>query len=258
MADLHVTGIQSTIHWEQKTANLEWFGQQLDRLTHPTDLIILPEMFTTGFSMSPAPFAEDMTGPTMEWLARQASKANAVITGSFIAQEDGNYYNRLVWMRPDGSFEHYDKRHLFTLAGEQDHYTTGKKRLIVEIKGWKVMPLICYDLRFPVWSRNTDNYDLLVYTANWPHKRSAAWRSLLAARAIENQAYTVGLNRIGNDPNGNYYSGDSSIIDYAGETLALAVHQEQIISATLYKEKQEQFRSKLRFLQDQDHFTISI
>ena len=256
MSDLQITVIQSSLIWENKTANLHLFDQKLADLHSATDLIILPEMFTTGFSMAPEGLAEPVDGPTVEWLATKAQQTNAVITGSFIAIEAGKYYNRLIWMRPDGSFEVYDKRHLFTLAKEQDHYSPGQKRLIVKLKDWTVLPLICYDLRFPVWSRNTEYYDLLIYVANWPEKRSHAWRSLLTARAIENQAYTIGLNRVGTDGNDIYYSGNSSIIDYAGTPLIQCAHLEQVITTTLSKSKQDHFRSKLHFLPDQDSFMI--
>ena len=258
MQDLRISGIQSFLFWENIPNNLQQFSQKLQALKGQTDIIILAEMFTTGFSMHPAILAEDMQGSTMQWMTQQAAACQAVVTGSFIAKEKGLYYNRLIWMQPDGHFYTYDKRHLFTLANEHYHYTAGNKKLIVEWKGWKICPLICYDLRFPVWSRNVEEYDLLIYVANFPEKRSQAWKSLLIARAIENQTYTVGLNRVGEDGNGIYYSGDSMIIDYEGNLLHQGSHIESIFTTSLSFEKQQQFRQKLQFLADRDIFEIKI
>lgn len=253
---LHTTLVQTSLHWEDKQANLEQLGRKLSGLAAPTDLVVLPEMFTTGFTINARPLAEPTEGPAYEWMAGQASRLGAVVTGSFIAVENGQYYNRLLWVRPDGSYEKYDKRHLFTLAGEHEHYAPGRQRLIVELKGWKVLPLICYDLRFPVWARNVDNYDLLLYVANWPEMRRQAWRSLLAARAIENQAYTLGVNRVGKDGNDFPYTGDSSAFDYAGEELLHTTHTEGVFTVQLSYEKQRDFRKKLQFLADRDGFVM--
>ncbi len=253
---LHATLVQTTLHWEDKKANLKALGRKLDSLATPTHLVVLPEMFTTGFTMNARPLAEPTEGPTWEWMAAQAARLNAVITGSFIAKENGQYYNRLLWVRPDGSYEQYDKRHLFTLAGEHEHYAPGNHRLIVELNGWKVLPLICYDLRFPVWARNVDGYDLLLYIANWPEMRRQAWRALLAARAIENQAYTLGVNRVGKDGNGFPYTGDTSAYDYAGEELLHATQVDGLFTVQLSYEKQQEFRNKLQFLADRDRFVI--
>lgn len=254
---LNVSLIQSEITWEAPGVNLPRFEGLIQQLSMPTDLIVLPEMFSTGFSMNPAPIAESMEGPTVSWMAQQAARANAVVCGSIIAQDNGKYYNRLVWMQPDGHYQYYDKRHLFGLAGEDGQYEAGSKRLIVQWRGWSVLPLICYDLRFPVWSRNTDGYDLLLYVANWPEKRRNAWKSLLVGRAIENQVYTIGVNRVGTDGNGFDYTGDTSLVDFEGQTLYSLSRREGVITLTLDREKQENYRQKLPFLADQDIFTIN-
>ena len=248
--------IQAALHWEDAPANRDHFSRRIAPLEGQSDLIILPEMFTTGFSMRADRLSEPIQGPTLSWMAEQASRSGAVITGSFIAREDDACYNRLVWMRPGGTYDVYDKRHLFTLAGEQNHYSAGYRRLLAEIKGWKVLPLICYDLRFPVWSRNAEDYDLLIYVANWPERRSFAWKSLLTARAIENMVYTIGVNRVGKDGNGVYHSGDSSLIDFAGALLYRRSHQSDVFTAELSGEEQQHFRAKFRFLADRDDFTI--
>ena len=257
MSDLRVTTVQSIIHWENKAANLAHFARQIQQLSGQTDLVVLPEMFTTGFSMNPEFLAEPMNGDTMNWMKAQAALLQAVVTGSFIAEEDGRYYNRLVWMFPNGDYEIYDKRHLFTLAQEDKHYEAGQKKLIVEWKGWKICPLICYDLRFPVWARNVEHYDLLLFTANWPSMRSQAWKTLLEARAIENQCFVVGVNRVGEDGNGLPYTGDSSIIDYSGKVLLRTTDIEQIATVTLSKSEMTTFRQKLNFLDDKDLFYLA-
>ncbi len=256
MENLRITLIQSSLYWEDKNANLRQFAQKLAPLAGKTELVVLPEMFTTGFSMNAAALAEGMQDQTMQWLGDQAAALGAAITGSFIATENGHFYNRLVWMRPDFSYDTYDKRHLFTLAQEHHHYTAGQKHLLVEWQGWKILPLICYDLRFPVWSRNVHDYDLLLYVANFPERRNHAWKSLLIARAIENLAYTVGVNRIGNDGNGIYHSGDSTLLDYAGQTLYQVSHIEDIFTATLSYQAQQDFRQRFAFLQDRDDFSV--
>lgn len=253
---MNVTLVQTDLAWENKMANLEQLAEQFSRQSIDTDLVVLPEMFTTGFSMNPAPLAEEMDGPTLKWLSEQAAKLDAAITGSFIAEVDGLFYNRLIWMFPDGSYQHYDKRHLFTLAGEHQHYSAGADRLLIEWKGWKICPLICYDLRFPVWSRNNEKYDLLLYVANWPERRRHHWQSLLVARAIENQAYTIGVNRVGKDGKDINYSGDSCLIDYAGETRVKLAYQETLLTVSLDKPSQDAYREKYAFLADQDSFQV--
>lgn len=256
MNALSITTIQTTLFWEDITANMNQLGDKLSALVGVSDIIILPEMFTTGFSMSPAKFAEAPDGKTLNWLKQQAKKTNAVITGSYIVKENSHYYNRLVWMQPDGTFQTYDKKHLFSLSEEPKHYTAGQQKLIVNYKGWKICPLICYDLRFPVWSRNVENYDLLIYVANWPEKRAHHWRSLLMARAIENQSYTVGVNRVGQDGNQFYHSGDTSVIDYAGNLLVHTAHVENNTTIQLDYQKQQDFRNRFRFLADKDSFEL--
>ena len=254
---LTVSLIQVSMEWENISANLKTFEEKLAKINQATDIIVLPEMFTTGFSMSAVALAEPMDGRTIQWLTKQAAKYDAVVTGSFIAKENGQYYNRLIWMQPDGHFEQYDKRHLFTLAKEHNTYTAGTKKLVVNYKGWKICPLVCYDLRFPVWSRNVEQYDLLIYVANWPDRRREAWKALLRSRAIENQAYTIGVNRVGKDEKDLYYSGDSSLFDYQGELIYQVAHQQDIFTATLSKSDQDIFRSKLNFLADRDSFQIN-
>ncbi len=254
--DLRITTVQSYLHWENIDANLDMFSEQLQNLRGQTDLVILPEMFTTGFSMSPEKLAETMQGKTMLWLKEQAARLNAVVTGSFIAKESGHFYNRLVWMRPDATFEIYDKRHLFSFAGEHVDYTAGQQRLTTDWKGWKICPLICYDLRFPVWSRNTESYDLLIYPANWPEKRSHHWKRLLVARAIENQCYVAGVNRIGEDGKGHNYAGDTTLIDFLGNTLYRISNIESTLTTSLSKDRLQAYRSSHQFLADQDEFKI--
>lgn len=257
MEDLRISMIQTELFWEEPSANLDALASVIQPLAQQTDLIILPEMFTTGFTMSATRLGEMMPGPTLEWMQEQAARTGAVVTGSFIAGDEGGHYNRLAWMRPDGGYEYYDKRHLFTLAGEQNHYRPGRRHLVVDYKGWRILPLICYDLRFPVWSRNTQAYDLLIYVANWPQRRSYAWRHLLIARAIENQAYTIGVNRVGYDGNEIYYSGDSLLLDFAGQIRYRAAHTKDTFTTTLSKKEQDAYREKFRFLADRDDFTIT-
>ena len=257
MHPLKITTLQTNLFWENLTANLNQLETKLNALVGLSDIIILPEMFTTGFSMNPEKLAETPNGKTLVWLKQQAQKTAAVITGSYIVKEKNLYYNRLVWMQPDGQFQTYDKKHLFSLSEEPKHYTAGQQKLIVTYKGWKICPLICYDLRFPVWSRNTENYDLLIYVANWPEKRAHHWRSLLMARAIENQTYTVGVNRVGKDGNQFYHSGDTSVVDYAGNILIHTAHVETITTIELEYQKQQAFRSRFRFLADKDAFKLT-
>lgn len=253
MQDLKITLIQTPLHWEQAAENRRHLGAILAGITlGTTHLVMLPEMFSTGFSMQPDVLAETMDGPTINWMRQQAAQLQAVVTGSLIIQEHGHYYNRLIWMRPDGSLKHYDKRHLFSLAGEEKYYTAGKERLIVELEGWRICPLVCYDLRFPVWSRNRKDYDLLLYVANWPERRSYAWKHLLIARAIENQCYVAAVNRIGNDGNGISHSGDSALIDPLGEVLYTKANEPFTQTFTLSASHLLEVRDKFRFLDDAD------
>ena len=219
MRDLNVTLVQQPLAWQDPAANRARFAELLAPLAGRTDLVVLPEMFTTGFSMQAGALAEGMDGPSVEWLRATAAGLGAVVTGSVIVA-DGGYRNRLLWARPDGTLAHYDKRHLFRMAREHEHYAAGERRLVVELHGWRVLPLVCYDLRFPVWSRNRDDYDLAVYVANWPAARRYAWTALLRARAIENLACVVGVNRVGTDGAGIEYAGDSVALDALGQPLA--------------------------------------
>lgn len=243
--------------------------QKIRSVKERTEVVILPEMFSTGFSMKPEQFAETMEGETVQWMKRIAAEKKIILTGSLMIQENSDYYNRLVWMLPNGQFGVYDKRHRFAYAGEDEHYTAGSKRLIASVKGWKINLLICYDLRFPVWSRNTPitspedgqeqrpEYDMLIYVANWPDRRSLAWRTLLQARAIENQSYVVGVNRVGDDPNNIHYQGESMVIDPMGEILYCKKEDEDIFTITLEKEQLNTVREKLPFWKDADQFIIS-
>jgi predicted amidohydrolase len=208
--------------------------------------------------MSPQGLAEKMDGKAVRWMISSAKENNSIITGSLIIEEEGQFFNRLFWVRPDGSFETYDKRHLFRLANEQNVYTGGTERKIVELKGWRVLLNICYDLRFPVWSRNQNNYDLMIYVANWPERRSIAWKTLLRARAIENQAYCIGVNRVGEDGNGVYHSGNSSIIHPSGEILLTQSNEPCILEASLSHSELTEFREKFPFHMDGDHFNIEL
>ena len=261
---LTVTTIQPDLAWEDKTANLQRLEKQIFSIKEPTELVILPEMFSTGFSMRPEHLAEPMEGPTVGWMRGIAARRRVILTGSVIIEEEGKYYNRLIWMLPNGEYGCYDKRHRFAFAGEDDHYTAGNSRLIGSVKGWRILLLVCYDLRFPVWSRQTpaepgdadQEYDCIVYVANWPERRSLAWKTLLQARAIENQSYVIGVNRVGNDGNNIAHSGDSMIIDPLGEILYHGHGKEEVFTYTLEKDRLSQTRQKFPFWRDADHFTI--
>lgn len=259
MNDLKVTIIQSAIHWEDADANLDAFtNAMLGIVVGSTDIIVLPEMFTSGFTMNASRVAEGMDGKAVAWMRAQAAKKKCVITGSLVIKENDKYYNRLVWMKPDGTCETYDKRHLFRMGEENNTYSAGTKRLIVEYKGWKICPMICYDLRFPVWSRNTGNaYDLLIYVANWPDVRSYPWRQLLIARAIENQAYVVGVNRIGVDGNDMAHSGYSAVIDPRGQIISSTKpHKPSVELVALSGQALEDFRKNFPVGMDADEFEL--
>ena len=253
---MRLTIVQTALSWENPDANRLMFSQKLASLRNSSDLIVLPEMFTTGFSMDTAKLAEPMDGPTMEWMVKTASELNAAITGSFICTENGRFYNRLLFVFPDGKFEYYDKKHLFGLGGEQEHFSTGNKKLVLEWKGFRIQPLICYDLRFPVWSRNDPGqaYDLLLYVANWPIRRAHHWRSLLAARAVENQSFVAGVNIVGSDGNGLEYSGDSSLYDFSGQQIFQVSGKEGMVTVEISMEELQQYRRQLPFLADADSF----
>jgi predicted amidohydrolase len=275
MAPLTITTLQTNLIWENKNANLQLLGEKINSLQEKTEIVILPEMFTTGFSMQPKLFAETMEGETVQWMKEVSSANKIILTGSLIIEEEGKYYNRLIWMLPNGEYGYYDKRHLFGFAEEDKHYTAGNKRLIASVKGWKINLQICYDLRFPVWARNRittmeksmgeeiqsahDNrpeFDVLIYVANWPERRSHAWKTLLCARAIENQCYVIGVNRIGIDGNNISHSGNSLVIDPLGEVLYHMVDEEDIFTITLQKEWLNEVRNKFPFWKDADDFNF--
>ena len=270
MKDLKITMIQSDLHWENKELNLNMFSEKLNNIFEDTDLIILPEMFTTGFSMQPAKYGESMDGLTIRWMKEKAKEKGCAITGSIIYEESGKYFNRLIWVTAEGNISSYDKRHLFRMGNENDCYTAGNKRILLDLKGWKICPIICYDLRFPVWSRNkliknnpaeatySYEYDLLIYIANWPEIRRYPWKSLLTARAIENQCFVVGLNRIGKDGNGIYHSGDSAIIEPKGEIISnTKPHEESTETITLNSADLISYRKSFPSILDADTFEIT-
>lgn len=254
---LNVALIQSDLVWENPGQNRNNFQRKIEGLDDELDLIILPEMFTSGFTMNAQAVAETMHGETIDWMKQQSCKKNAAIVGSLVISENDNYYNRLLFVEPSGAINYYDKRHTFTLAGEDKVYSAGNKKLIINYKGWKICPLICYDLRFPVWTRNTELYDVLIFVANWPKPRISAWNSLLKARAIENMCYCIGVNRVGKDGLDIAYSGNSELYDVLGNEISnIEPHKEQIEIITLEKRHVESYRNKLKFLDDKDSFTV--
>lgn len=246
--------IQIPLVWEDPKSNRDYIEQKINTLEADTDLVVLPEMFTTGFTMQPERVAETMQGETIVWMQSLAKAKNCAITGSLVIIEGGNYYNRLLFVFPSGEIHYYNKRHLFTLAGEDKSYTKGTQKLIIEYRGWKICPLICYDLRFPVFARNVEQYDLLLYVANWPTIRIQAWDTLLKARAVENMSYTIGVNRVGKDEKDYDYSGHSQVVDFLGNYAIVPQETEGVFYAQLDKEALRQTRTKLGFLDDQDTF----
>lgn len=257
MASLKITTFQAYLYWENPEKNLQNLALRLSGIREKTDLIVLPEMFNTGFTMNPELYAEPVSGKTMTWMHEQAKKFNCVVAGSLAIKEDGNYFNRLIWMRADGSYDFYDKRHLFTLGGEDNVYTAGVRKVIVELHGWKINLAICYDLRFPVWLRNVNyEYDLLLLVANWPDQRSMHWRTLIPARAIENQAYVIGVNRVGHDGNEVYHAGDSMCIDPEGKTIYYKPEDQDLYTFTIHKEPVTRVREHMSYLPQSDHFQI--
>ncbi len=271
MNNIKITLIQTHLFWEDKAANLQMLEQKINSITQPTNIVVLPEMFSTGFSMKPELLAEKMDGTTVLWMKKIAFKKNIILTGSIIIEEEGQYYNRLIWMLPNGQYGHYDKRHLFAYGEEDKHYTAGNKRMITQVNGWKVNLQVCYDLRFPVWARQVPSppqktggealdkeaeYDILLYVANWPSRRSHAWKSLLTARAIENQCYVIAVNRVGNDGSNTYHSGSSMVVDALGEVLYHKEDDEDIFTITLSKEELEAIRKKIPFANDADDFLL--
>lgn len=257
--NLNVIAVQSDLIWENPTANLLHFEELILADKRAVDIIVLPEMFATGFTMHPEKFAAQKSGKEIEWLKKIAQTKNAAIIGSLSFQDGDKFYNRLFFVEPNGKISHYDKRHLFSFAKEDTKYSAGSERLIVDYKGWRICPLVCYDLRFPVWSRNNKNnpYDVLIYIANFPQSRMHAWMSLLIARAIENQTYVIGVNRIGNDGNGIYHSGDSMIIDPVGAVLQHSEEKQELLFQTLKREEVTKTRRFLPFLRDADEFALS-
>ncbi|MGP3791243.1 amidohydrolase [Pseudomonas sp. B392_1p] len=254
--DLQLALVQTSLAWHDAAANRARFTALLEQ-ARGADLVILPEMFTTGFSMESAALAESEQGPTHAWLCEQAARLNAVITGTLIVQAaDGSYRNRLLWAQPDGEVLHYDKRHLFRMAGEHEHFTEGDRQVVFELKGWRVRPLICYDLRFPVWSRDPEGTDLLLYVANWPAARRNAWNRLLPARAIENLCYVAAVNCVGIDGKGYAYSGDSQVLDYMGDSLLSVGEGDGVFRVGLKAAALESFRTRFPAYMDADEFVL--
>lgn len=257
MSTLNVTIVQSDLLWHEAAGNRERFTATIDKLKDPTDLIVLPEMFTTGFSMHAPELAETMDGESIAWLRETAARHNASVCGSLIISEQGKYFNRFVCASPSGELHSYDKRHLFRLADEQNHYAPGSEFVTFAIDDFRICPLVCYDLRFPVWSRNRDCYDLLLYVANWPSRRHRAWETLLRARAIENLCYVAGVNRVGKDGNDIPYRGGSAIIDYLGNDLANLGDRAGAATVELNLDELTSFRERFAFHKDADKFAIS-
>ncbi len=257
MSTLTVTIVQADLLWHDAAGNREQFTSTINDLHDSTDLIVLPEMFTTGFSMDAPELAETMDGDSVVWMQNMAAGSNAAVCGSLIIADDNKYFNRFICAAPNGDLVCYDKRHLFRLADEQNHYAAGDELVTFEIKGWRICPMVCYDLRFPVWSRNRHSYDLLLYVANWPDRRHHAWETLLRARAIENLSYVAGVNRSGKDGNDIPYKGGSSIVDYLGADLANLGDRVGTATAQLELEKLTEFRDRFAFHKDADDFTIT-
>jgi predicted amidohydrolase len=252
---LSIALIQTTLFWQEPENNRAWFSEKIRTLEKGVDLIVLPEMFTTGFTMTPEAIDKNEGNKTLEWMKFEARTTNTALVGSIPFYENGQFTNRLFFVEPDGNYQYYDKRHTFTLAGEHLTYASGNELLIVEYKGFRICPLICYDLRFPVWSRNTAEYDLVLYVANWPKPRISAWDTLLKARAIENMAYCIGVNRIGKDHNTHEYCGHSACYDALGNQLVFST-KDEILSVIIHKDHIIDSRTKLRFLEDRDAFTL--
>ena len=257
MDELTVALLQADLAWEDDQANTERFDKKIDAL-QAVDLIVLPEMFSTGFTMEPQKHAQPMSGRTVTWLREKAIRKNADIVGSVVIEEEGEYFNRLIWAKPDESLFTYDKKHLFTFAGEHNHYSAGTGQLVVELNGWRIATFICFDLRFPVWCRNLNaRYDAALFIASWPEKRRTHWQSLLQARAIENQSYVLGLNRVGTDGNDIAYSGDSSVTDPLGNTLYSSSYKESTYVCRLNKADLQAVREQFPFLKEADAFAFT-
>ncbi len=255
MSELNISIIQCDLFWENREENLSHIEGLFEKCSN-SDLILLPEMFTTGFSMNAESLAETMDGPTIQWLKSHASNLNSTIAGTIIVKDNSKYYNRLLWVTPSGEVHHYDKRHLFTLAGEDQGFSAGQRRVVVSLKSTKICLNICYDLRFPVWARNQNDYDILVYLANWPKTRSHHWKTLLTARAIENQSFVLACNRTGVDANGLEYIGDSGVISPSGEWLMHSNESNSVLNCKIDLDTLRNYRDKLDFLSDRDNFQI--
>ncbi len=275
MSSLTFTLIQTQLFWEDRQANLSMLEEKIKGIAEKTEVVVLPEMFSTGFSMQPEKFAETMDGEAVAWMKRISAERKVILTGSLMMKEDNDYYNRLIWMLPNGQWGVYDKRHLFANTGEDKHFKAGHKRLIASVKGWKINLQICYDLRFPVWARqshlsagkqndeatsadhtNSMEYDALIYVANWPEPRNHAWKTLLQARAIENQCFAIGVNRVGNDGNGMYHSGDSMLVDPMGKVVYHKANDEDVATITIQKQELDDVRTRFPFYKDSDPFII--
>ena len=253
---MQVILIQAPLIWENPKANRNYFGAKINEITSAVDLIVLPEMFTSGFTMSPENVAETMQGETVTWLKVLAKARKCAVTGSIVIKENNNFYNRMLFVFPSGEIQFYDKKHLFNLAGEDKVYTSGMQKVVVNYLGWKICLQVCYDLRFPAFSRNLEDYDLLIYVASWPKIRTNAWDTLLKARAIENMSYVIGVNRIGADANGHEYIGHSQAVDFLGDYVLEPEESESSFLVVLNKEKMLETRQKLGFLNDRDSFEI--
>jgi predicted amidohydrolase len=255
---LKVTLVQSMLHWHDIEKNCAMFAEKLAGLAGKTDIVVLPEMFTTGFSMAPEEIAEPADTNTLSWMKQQAKALSAVICGSVAVKDSGGCYNRFYWVQPDGHWQSYDKHHLFRMAGEHKHYQAGQERIVIEYKGWRIFPQICYDLRFPVWSRNHDEYDLAIYVANWPQVREHPWQVLLQARAIENLCYVAGINRVGEDNSGLAYSGRSGVIDFKGHSMKeFAAGEPFVETFVLSKPELAAFRQAFPAFADADSFDFN-
>ena len=257
--NLKIAVIQTDIIWESPSDNLKAYDRKISKLDSSVELLVLPEMFATGFTMNTGKVKQSMDGEILTWMKVTAINNEFAIYGSVIIEEDNKLYNRAIFVFPDGEIEYYDKKHLFTLVGEEKLFSAGNIRKIITYKGWRIMPQVCYDLRFPTWSRNDLNYDLLIYIASWPERRSYAWQTLLKARAIENMSYVIGINRVGIDGNNIAYSGDSAVIDSMGKEVSeIPKYKDCIYSLTLNKNEQDKNRKKFAFLDDKDNFEINM
>ncbi|MCL1633823.1 amidohydrolase [Luteimonas sp. SX5] len=265
MNNLRISLVQGATRWHDPAGNRDYYADLIAPLHGTTDLVLLPETFTSGFSNEAIDQAETMDGPTVAWIKAQAKKLDAAVTGSVQLRTDEGVFNRLLWATPDGDLKHYDKRHLFRYAKEHERYAGGRERLTVEWKGWRICPLVCYDLRFPVFSRNRYDverkggldYDLLLYVANWPSARAYPWKTLLRARAIENLCYVAGLNRVGTDGNGLHYAGDSAVIDFLGHPVSECTDEEVVVTTTLLASELAAHRERFPAMLDADAFTLS-